>query len=58
MGEPGSFTRPPGFDARTASPADARLLGDEPNSIATVLVRGMDCVDGTPLIDLKPAPSH
>ncbi len=24
---------------------------------ATVLVRGMDCVDGTPLIDLKPAPS-
>ncbi len=25
---------------------------------STVLVRGMDCVDGTPLIDLKPAPSH
>jgi tRNA-Thr(GGU) m(6)t(6)A37 methyltransferase TsaA len=24
----------------------------------TVLVRGMDCVDGTPLIDLKPVPSH
>ncbi len=24
----------------------------------TVLVRGLDCVDGTPLIDLKPAPSH
>ena len=23
----------------------------------TVLVRGMDCIDGTPLIDLKPAPS-
>ena len=40
MGEPGAFTRPPGFDARTAFPADARLLGDEPNSIATVLVRG------------------
>ena len=25
---------------------------------ATVLVRGLDCMDGTPLIDLKPAPSH
>lgn len=24
----------------------------------TVLVRGMDCLDGTPLIDLKPAPAH
>ena len=23
----------------------------------TVLVRGMDCLDGTPLIDLKPAPA-
>lgn len=25
---------------------------------SAVLVRGMDCVDGTPLIDLKPAPGR
>jgi tRNA-Thr(GGU) m(6)t(6)A37 methyltransferase TsaA len=31
--------------------AVARLVGVEGN---TVLVRGLDCVDGTPLLDLKP----
>ncbi|MFZ9628758.1 MAG: helix-turn-helix transcriptional regulator [Ilumatobacteraceae bacterium] len=40
MGGPGAFTRPTDFDARTAFPADAGLLGDEPDSMATVLVRG------------------
>jgi len=29
----------------------AQLVGIESN---TVLVRGLDCVDGTPLLDLKP----
>lgn len=40
MGEAGAFTRPADFDARTAFPADARLLGDEPDAMATVLLRG------------------
>ena len=29
----------------------AKLVGIEGN---TVLVRGLDCLDGTPLVDLKP----
>jgi tRNA (Thr-GGU) A37 N-methylase len=33
------------------SPVPPKLVGMEG---ATVLVRGLDCLDGTPLIDLKP----
>jgi tRNA (adenine37-N6)-methyltransferase len=33
------------------TPSVALLVGIEG---ATVLVRGLDCVDGTPLLDLKP----
>lgn len=38
MGEASAFERPADFDVRTAFPADARLLGDEPETTATVLV--------------------
>lgn len=32
--------------------AIVRLIGLEPDGV--LLVRGLDCVDGTPLLDLKP----
>ncbi|MEI8241523.1 MAG: WYL domain-containing protein [Actinomycetota bacterium] len=38
VGESGSFTRPDGFDARTAFPSDPKLIGDEPDARAVVLV--------------------
>lgn len=38
VGEPGAFERPADFDIRTAFPSDARLLGDEPETVATVRI--------------------
>ncbi len=37
-GAPGEFERPPGFDPRAVFPADPKLLGDEPEARALVLV--------------------
>lgn len=41
MGSPGEFERPADFDVDAAFPADARLLGDDPGSMARVLVRSV-----------------
>ena len=37
-GPPGAFERPVGFDPRTTFPTDPKLLGDEPDARAQVLV--------------------
>lgn len=37
-GAPGEFERPAGFDPRTVFPSDPKLLGDEPEARAQVLV--------------------
>jgi predicted DNA-binding transcriptional regulator YafY len=37
-GPDGAFERPAGFDARTAFPADPRLIGDEPEARAVVRI--------------------
>jgi len=38
VGEPDVFSRPDDFDPRAKFPADARMLGDEPDARATVLI--------------------
>ena len=39
VGDPGQFTRPSDFDARTAMPNDARQIGGDPHATALVRVR-------------------
>ena len=38
VGEPAAFTRPTDFDPRSAFPSDPKLLGDEPDARAEVLI--------------------